>query len=351
MNAADEGRIPSPILDEAAEWLVRLQDSGCTDDTRQACAQWRQRSPQHAHAWERAERLLQCLGRLPPALALPTLGRERGLDRRRAIKHLALVLGGASLGLATWQAEPLRDWLADQRTGVGEQRRLTLPDGSLLTLNTDSAVDLAFDASQRLVRLLRGEIFVDSRADPRPFRVATAEARLHAGAARFNVRQEMAAPRGAGLAGGGARPPPPPGGGPPPPPRPPPPPPRPPPRAAVLAGRVELSPLHGRGRWLESGESVRLGADGEARRLAFDGLPDAWTRGMLMADRMPLAEVLAELARYRRGVLRCDPQLARLAVSGAYPLLDLRRTLGMLQATYPLKVRGLTDYWISLVPA
>ncbi|MBG6388477.1 DUF4880 domain-containing protein, partial [Pseudomonas aeruginosa] len=165
MNAADEGRIPSPILDEAAEWLVRLQDSGCTDDTRQACAQWRQRSPQHAHAWERAERLLQCLGRLPPELALPTLGRERGLDRRRAIKHLALVLGGASLGLATWQAEPLRDWLADQRTGVGEQRRLTLPDGSLLTLNTDSAVDLAFDASQRLVRLLRGEIFVDSRAD------------------------------------------------------------------------------------------------------------------------------------------------------------------------------------------
>ncbi|HCF4311016.1 TPA: FecR family protein [Pseudomonas aeruginosa] len=299
MNAAGEGRIPSPILDEAAEWLVRLQDSGCTDDTRQACAQWRQRSPQHAHAWERAERLLQCLGRLPPALALPTLGRERGLDRRRAIKHLALVLGGASLGLATWQAEPLRDWLADQRTGVGEQRRLTLPDGSLLTLNTDSAVDLAFDASQRLVRLLRGEIFVDSRADPRPFRVATAEARLHAGAARFNVRQEMAATR-----------------------------------VAVLAGRVELSPLHGRGR-----------------RLAFDGLPDAWTRGMLMADRMPLAEVLAELARYRRGLLRCDPQLARLAVSGAYPLLDLRRTLGMLQATYPLKVRGVTDYWISLVPA
>ena len=47
-----------------------------------------------------------------------------------------------------------------------------------------------------------------------------------------------------------------------------------------------------------------------------------------MADRMPLAEVLAELARYRRGLLRCDPQLARLAVSGAYPLLDLRRTAG-----------------------
>ncbi|MDT1107479.1 FecR domain-containing protein, partial [Pseudomonas aeruginosa] len=77
-----------------------------------------------------------------------------------------------------------------------------------------------------LFRSLRGEIFVDSRADPRPFRVATAEARLHAGAARFNVRQEMAATRG-----------------------------------AVLAGRGELSPLHRRGRGLESGEAVGRGAD------------------------------------------------------------------------------------------
>ncbi|WP_240678781.1 FecR domain-containing protein, partial [Pseudomonas aeruginosa] len=175
---------------------------------------------------------------------------------------------------------------------------------------------LPFVPCRVLRGLLRAASPLGSPPAPRPFRVPTAEARLHAGAARFNVRQEMAATR-----------------------------------VAVLAGRVELSPLHGRGRWLESGESVRLGADGEARRLAFDGLPDAWTRGMLMADRMPLAEVLAELARYRRGVLRCDPQLARLAVSGAYPLLDLRRTLGMLQATYPLKVRGVTDYWISLVPA
>ncbi len=66
MNAAGEGRIPSPILDEAAEWLVRLQDSGCTDDTRQACAQWRQLSassnrlasiPERRHRDDRPEKL------------------------------------------------------------------------------------------------------------------------------------------------------------------------------------------------------------------------------------------------------------------------------------------------------
>ncbi|MFP8980532.1 FecR/PupR family sigma factor regulator, partial [Pseudomonas aeruginosa] len=84
MNSAGEGRIPSPILDEAAEWLVRLQDSGCTDDTPQACAQWRQRSPQHAHAAEPAERLLQCHGRRPPSTARPPLAPYRALDRQSA---------------------------------------------------------------------------------------------------------------------------------------------------------------------------------------------------------------------------------------------------------------------------
>ncbi|MFP9015119.1 FecR/PupR family sigma factor regulator, partial [Pseudomonas aeruginosa] len=98
MNAADEGRIPSPILDEAAEWLVRLQDSGCTDDTRQACAQWRHRSPQPAHAWDPADRLPQSPCRLPHALALPTLPRPPGPDRPRPSSPPAPVPRPAGLG-------------------------------------------------------------------------------------------------------------------------------------------------------------------------------------------------------------------------------------------------------------
>lgn len=302
------------ILDEAADWLVRLQQDA-SEETRSACADWQRLSPQHARAWDRAERLMGHLGNLPPALAMPTLGRERSLDRRRALKHLAVLLAVAPAGLAAWRTQPWQDWTADQRTAVGEQRKLPLPDGSLLTLNTDTAVDIAFTPAQRLVRLLRGEILLDARADDRPFLVTTREGRLHTAAARFNVRQSADSTA-----------------------------------VSVLRGRVEVVPLQGNGQWLNAGESVRLSPLSIAAIAPLPS-PDAWTHGMLMADRMPLHALLEELARYRHGVLRCDPAVAQLPVSGAFPLQDRALALSMLQATYPLRIRRVTDYWITLAPA
>lgn len=312
MNAAEP--IAARILDEAADWLVRLQHDA-SEENRRACTDWQRQSAQHARAWDRAERLLGHLGSLPPALAIPTLGRERTLDRRRALKQLAVLLAIAPVGLAAWRTQPWQDWNADQHTGIGEQRKLPLPDGSLLTLNTDSAVDIAFTPAQRLIRLLRGEIFLDTRADRRPFLVTTHEGRLHTREARFNVRQDNDSTR-----------------------------------INVLHGRVEVSPLRGTGQWLDAGESVLLSAP-SLSALPASPSPDAWTHGMLMADRMPLRALLDELGRYRRGVLRCDPAVAQLAVSGAFPLLDGNLALSMLQSTYPLRIHRVTDFWITLAAA
>ncbi|CAD5107295.1 FecR domain-containing protein [Zestomonas carbonaria] len=315
-----ETSIPPAILDEAAAWLVRLHGDECSEADRQACAQWRLRSQQHARAWERAERLLLRLGSLPPELAMPALGRERGLDRRRALKQLAVLLGAAPLAWGAWREKPWQEWLADQRTTVGELRELTLLDGSRLTLNTATAVDLRFDADQRLVRLLQGELLVETASDPssppRPFLVATAEGRLRALGTRFGVRQDDGHTH-----------------------------------LSVLQGAVEVSPLQGARRVIEAGRGGEFRATGFSALTPVDAGSVAWTRGMLMADRMPLGEFAAELARYRRGVVRCDPAVTSLPVSGAYPIRDRARTLAMLQATYPIRVEAVTDYWITLGPA
>ena len=85
---------------------------------------------------------------------------------------------------------------------------------------------------------------------------------------------------------------------------------------------------------------------------AADRSASAWTQGMLMADNLPLAQLLAELARYRHGFVRCDPAIAGLRVSGAFPISDGPRTLAMLVQTYPVVVSGhLNGYWITLSPA
>ena len=72
---------------------------------------------------------------------------------------------------------------------------------------------------------------------------------------------------------------------------------------------------------------------------------------MLIADRMPMSQFVAELGRYRRGTLRCDPAVARLPVSGAFPLADTDATLSLLEQTRPVKMRYFTRYWVDVEAA
>jgi transmembrane sensor len=75
------------------------------------------------------------------------------------------------------------------KTGVGEQVSFPLPDGSVVTLNAQSSLQLAYTERQRNVRLIGGEAFFDVAKDPdRPFEVHTKSAVARAVGTRFNVR-------------------------------------------------------------------------------------------------------------------------------------------------------------------
>ena len=73
-----------------------------------------------------------------------------------------------------------------------------------------------------------------------------------------------------------------------------------------------------------------------------------WEQGMLVARDQPLAEVLAELARYRHGLLRCDPEVAGLHVSGALSVADTDQALNALELTLPVRVSRLSRYWVTV---
>lgn len=280
-----------------------------------ACQAWRGRDPEHERAWQRAQQISAKLGLIPSIIGLPTLARTH-ISRRAAIKILTLASASLPATLLALRSEALRTWVADARTATGERRNLTLPDATSVHLNTASALDVRFDDRQRLAILVSGEVLIQTSLDAtvpaRPFRLQTRHGVLRAIGTRFVVRQEERHTR-----------------------------------VAVLDGAVEISPRKSpSGRILNAGKQTRFGdADIEASTTVEPDATD-WTLGLLRARHMPLGEFLAELSRYRPGILRCDPAAAGLRISGFYQLSDTDAVLRALTDVLPIRIRRRSDWWV-----
>ncbi|WP_294735818.1 FecR domain-containing protein [uncultured Pseudomonas sp.] len=306
------------ILGEAADWMVQLQSGSATDEDRRAIAQWQGRSVQHAQAWQRAQAILGDFNTVPAAIAGDTLkriGRKKPLGRRQA---LGLLLAA---GPATWLAYrqlPWQQWTADQHTAIGEQKNLTLPDGTRVLINTGSSLNIAFSDQVRRIELLKGEVLITTAKDAahRAFIVQTRHGTARALGTRFSVRVGEQASR-----------------------------------VAVTEGAVELLAEHAtQGVIVKAGEQGAFGADRVAAVEPLDVSALTWENGMLLAQHMRLADLLDELGRYRAGVLRCHDSVANLTVSGAFSLRDTDASLHLLQETLPVKVSSLTGYWVTVEP-
>lgn len=309
------------ILEEAAEWLMRLSENDLSDHERAEWERWKTSSPERDRAWARAQLLQSKLGGLPPSLAMSALDRPSNPERRAALGKLALLLAVMPVGWGSWKLAQTQQWTADYRTRVGERRELTLADGSRITLNTDSAIDVRYDSQQRLVHLREGEILVQTAQDlSRPFLVSTRQGRMQALGTRFTVRELSGRTHLAVLEGA---------------------------VKVMLAENTQSAPLI-----VNAGQRTDFSAQTFGTLSATDRNDGAWAQGMLMADNMRLADFVAELTRYRRGFVRYDPAIADLRISGAFPISDPQRTLNMLVQTYPVLVSGhLNGYWVTLSPA
>ena len=317
MTSAGAGAPIDPrVLEQAADWLMQLHAGDASARQRRDCERWRLSSPEHARAWSRAEKLLGKLGGLPPELAMPALDRSRSPARRAAMLKLAALLATVP---GAWLLCERQGWRHDYRTATGERRDIVLADGSRIKLNTGTTLDVRFDAGERLLLLRGGEMFVATSPDPhgRPFLVQTAQGRLQALGTVFSVRQ------GEGRT-----------------------------QLAVQESRVRITPQAGAApRIVDAGQQVFFtqSAIGQPQMLYAGAL--AWRRGMLLADDMRLADFAQELARYRPGVIHCDPQVADIRISGAFPIADTDAALVMLVSTYRVLARTrLGGYWVTLAP-
>ncbi|HIE1101370.1 FecR domain-containing protein [Stenotrophomonas maltophilia] len=317
MTTAESALRPR-VLEEAADWLMRLHE----DDSAAQRAQWQRwhdAHPEHARAWQRAERLLALSGQVPPALAHGALQRPASPGRRALLRGVAALLVAPLGGWLAWRLYDAAAWDASVRTAVGERLRHVLDDGSVLHLDTDTAVDIAFDSQQRLLRLRHGQVLVETAADPRqparPFVLASPAGRMQALGTRFNVQHADATTR-----------------------------------LAVLEGAVRIVlAATGQQRVVEAGTQVGFRADAFAPTQAIAAGVDAWRHGMLVVDAQPLRRVLEQLGRYQTGWLACDDAIASQRVSGAFPVDDPDRSVAMLAAIHGLEIqRGPGGLWTRL---
>ncbi|MFP5425308.1 MAG: FecR domain-containing protein [Gammaproteobacteria bacterium] len=299
----------------AARWYARLQSGVATDADRRAWNDWLIADPVHRQAWQRMAAVSEQMASVPGSLAAPALrGAER--SRRQLLSSVLVVVPATSLGWLGWRSETSHNLLADFRTAVGERREFRLADGSSLLLNTDTSVNLRYDGRQRLLELLSGEILVSTAADPaqRPFKVLTRHGQVLALGTRFIVRSQ---------AQGG--------------------------EVAVLEKAVEVRSFSGASTVrVEAGQSVDFNARAVTAPRRNDVSVGAWQQGSIIALDRPLAHLLADLSRYRPGVLRCDPRIAQLKVSGAFPIDDTDRALAALESGLSLRVTRYSRFWVNV---
>ncbi|MFH0020540.1 FecR domain-containing protein [Pseudomonas fluorescens] len=325
MSRPEPQALDPAIVEQAIQWQVRLRFNQADEQTQRNFEHWLQQRPEHGLAWQRVETLGDDFEGVPAQLARQTLnGSRQGMRRRESLKLLGVL---ATVGTAAWLGRdytPVPAMLAQQRSSTGERRRFQLDDGSLVQLNSDSAVDSEFDAQRRLIILRRGEIIVNVGADPhshqvRPFWVRSRDGLMQAHSSRFLVRERDDGTLVAAQEG-----------------------------AVTLFPGASQTPAS---RSVQAGDQLLFTASG-VRTFSDKGLdPWSWGDGVISARNMRLGDFIAELSRYRPGVLRCAEEVADRRVSGTFQLADNDQVLALIAQSLHLHVDYRTRFWVTVTAA
>lgn len=304
------------VREQAAAWFARVQDAPRDAGLQAQLQAWLEADRQHRDEYEQLARLWQAADFIPrqrlEALARPAPVPQ--LPRRRLVRMaLAATLGAVAVGLGWggWQYQQLNHQ-GSLQTAFNERRQVELPDGSYLELNGSSHVQVAFSAGQRHVRLMAGEVmFTVAHDSGRPFVVDTAQGRVTVTGTRFDVRQDSASTR-----------------------------------VAVEQGSVRVQGKGASLAQLTAGQGSHIDAQGQvAAPYAVNAATlTAWRQGKLVFDNATLAEVVAEVSRYRSQPLRVAPgKVAQLRLSSTFRTDDSDALLRALPSILPVAIKAHAD--------
>jgi transmembrane sensor len=306
---AGDSAAPS-IKAEAAAWLARLHGPARTSEVEAGLRRWLRADPEHRRAFEALTEVWEQLA-TPLTAPLPRVAHHYsaprlGLPSLWAIATITVLVSATVL----FHLFKTPSYV----TGTGEQRQLTLTDGSRVWLDGQTRIDVDYRSTTREIRLRRGEAYFEVSHNPkRPFIVHAGTHSVTALGTVFDVR--------------------------------------------YVSGKTAVTLLEGRVQ-VDAAPSGRRGADDETARVLSPGdrlkiepnspaaldrpalsTVTAWRFGEVMFDNTLLSAAIEELNRDNPTKMILDnPAIGALRVSGVYHTGDNAEFARSVAALYRLSV-------------
>ncbi len=353
MNPFARKSAPATPREQAVDWLAREDEGRLTETDRAALEAWLAADLAHASAYARAREAVGAPAAYAAHPELMAMRREAlgALGHRRrpvwaaaAAAVVAFVVVGAGVTTLTPNTRPtvsrleaaaapltpaLNPNAAIYRTAVGERTSVTLPDGSVAVLNTDSIVKVAYTGGERGVRLVRGQaLFEVAKHHRRPFQVYAADRRITAVGTQFDVRLDPDAKVKVTLVEG-----------------------------VVKVARIAPKPMRApdpaptQQVTLTAGEVLQAEpAAPMSVRHADVAAQTSWKAGLVVFKSAPLAEAVAEVNRYTdRPLTIADPSIAGYRVTGVFRTGEPDRFARAVTEVLPVETRASADGSLTLV--
>lgn len=292
---------------DAAAWIALLHSSQRNPEVEAGLKRWIAADPLHATVWEVATDIWADTASLPRRIPQPYRSFGRRLLRPvAAVAALCLVVAGVML------PSFLQSRLS---TAIGEQRTLSLKDGTRVELNTNTQLLVRLERHTRTVILESGEAYFQVAQEQRPFIVIAGNRTIQALGTAFTVRRDEAADESVTV--------------------------------TLIEGRVAVdtnTAAPGSPKFavqhLNPGQRLRLRRHA-APTLDFAAIDKAteWMRGQLIFDHTPLSEAVAELNRYSTLKIRvASAQLGSIPVGGIFSISDSKSFARAIAETYDLRL-------------
>jgi len=326
-------RTRADIDEEAAAWIWRMDSAAIDGADRQAFEAWQRQDPRHRRAvselsavWDALDGLAEAKREEKIATFANTAKAARPRHPQRWWIAAAATLAAVAVGVgAIWLQRGSE--LQTLSTAVGQQRNVTLADGSVVTLNTNTIVESDLRHRTREIYLRKGEAHFQVAHDrSRPFLVHAGDAVVRAVGTAFEVR--VLADEHVDV--------------------------------VVNEGRVEVQPAlpapqntHAHPAAAPTVRALNAGERLSTASLDYAVIPVtaqqlstelAWREGAIVFDGERLSDAIAEIERYTDArIIVSDPDVAALRVGGRFRTGNVQEFFDALQTALPVSIRHAGD--------